>query len=143
MKRSTWWILCRWTGAFRVSGRPASRTNEAVCIFCANPSLYLPMNSVTSAVAPWTLIYTNLITAGVNLSRERIDALRDAGLLDGSGGYAIVSAGEQAGRLEQTLRHHARALNAELDGTYDVLAQWIPVVAYFTVAAVIAGGILG
>jgi type II secretory pathway component PulF len=71
------------------------------------------------------------------------DALSEAGLLERGGGHAIVSAGEQAGRLDESLRHHARGLEDTLDSDYDLLAQWVPVIAYFSVAAVVAAGILG
>jgi type II secretory pathway component PulF len=70
------------------------------------------------------------------------DGLRTAGLLDGDG-HAIVSAGEQAGRLPTALSHHAVGLNGRLDDVYDLLAQWLPVFAYAAVAGLIAAGILG
>ena len=87
----------------------------------------------------------NLVRARANLDGgvPLANALQEAGLLDSEGGFAIVSAGEQAGRLEQSLRHFARGVNDTLDNLYDLLAQWIPVVAYCIVAAVIAAGMLG
>lgn len=71
------------------------------------------------------------------------NALQEAGLVDSRSGFAIISTGEQTGRLEQSLRHYARGLNDTLDDVYDLLAQWIPVVAYAAVAGVIAAGIVG
>ena len=70
------------------------------------------------------------------------NALRESGLLDRSG-FATVSAGEHAGRLDQSLRHYARSANDTLDGLYDLLARWIPVIVYAGVAGVVAAGILG
>jgi type II secretory pathway component PulF len=69
------------------------------------------------------------------------DALAGAGLLDAPG-YAIVSAGEGAGRLDDCLDRVARASHEALDQRYALLAQWIPVVVYLLVAGTVAAGIL-
>ncbi len=71
------------------------------------------------------------------------ESLRKAELLDVAEGYALVSAGEQAGRLENVLERYARICHGQLDDVYDVLAQWIPVVVYLAVASVVAAGLLG
>lgn len=70
------------------------------------------------------------------------DALERAGLLDPSS-YAIVSAGEAAGRLEETLARTAEDHHAALDDAYGLLAQWIPVALYLAVAGVVAVGLIG
>lgn len=69
-------------------------------------------------------------------------ALRQAGLLDAPG-YAIVAAGEAAGRLDDTLERVAAGCHDALDDAYALLAQWIPVVLYVMVAGVVAVGLLG
>jgi type II secretory pathway component PulF len=69
-------------------------------------------------------------------------ALREAALLDAPG-YAIVSTGEAAGRLDASLQRVADGCNDALDSGYDMLAQWLPVLAYLCVAAVVAAGMIG
>lgn len=70
------------------------------------------------------------------------DAMQRAGLLDASG-FAIVSAGESAGRLDDTLGRIAAQAYDELDDRYALLAQWIPVAVYLGVAGTIAVGLIG
>ncbi len=70
------------------------------------------------------------------------DALQRAALLDPSG-YAIVSAGEGAGRLEESLARFAGACHDALDDGYELLARWLPVGVYLLVAGFVAAGILG
>ena len=69
-------------------------------------------------------------------------ALQAAGLLDAPG-YAIVSAGEGAGRLEDCLQRVAESAHDALDDRYDLLARWIPVLVYALAAAGVTVGILG
>jgi len=70
------------------------------------------------------------------------DALGRAGLLDRSG-YAIVSAGEAAGGLDETLARVAGTAHDALDDAWALLAQWIPVLVYLLVAGTVAAGLIG
>lgn len=70
------------------------------------------------------------------------EALRDAGVLDARAGYPAVLAGEAAGRLADALARQAQALGDALESRLEVVAQWLPRIAYGIVGALIAGNLL-
>ena len=73
--------------------------------------------------------------AQLSLERGEVvaDALRDGDIIDPHAGYALVSAGEQAGRLDDMISRYASAESDTLDGRYDEIAQWLPRFIYFFV----------
>ena len=79
-----------------------------------------------------------LLVGGTNVA----DALQRAELLQPDG-FAIVSTGEAAGRLEQALQRVADGCNDALDSSYDMLARALPAAVYLCVAGVVAAGLLG
>ena len=66
------------------------------------------------------------------------DALRDAGVLQDASGYPVVSAGEAAGRLADSIERHATAEDETLTQTYEFIFEWIPRFVYFVVLALLA-----
>jgi type II secretory pathway component PulF len=79
---------------------------------------------------------------GLNGGAPLASALNDAGLLD-TAGFAIVSASESAGRLDDGLQRVAANNHDDLDSRYSMIAQWLPVVVYVCVAGVVLAGLLG
>jgi type II secretory pathway component PulF len=71
------------------------------------------------------------------------DALGEAELLDPHEGYAIVSTGEGAGKLEESLLRCSLSCQSRLDGEYDLLTRAVPLLVFFLVAWVIVSGLLG
>jgi general secretion pathway protein F len=69
-------------------------------------------------------------------------ALQHYGLLDATG-FAIVSTGESAGKLDDSLQRAAQYDHDTLDGRYGLLAQWLPVFVYAGVAGSVVVGLLG
>lgn len=69
-------------------------------------------------------------------------ALRDHHLLDATG-FAIVSTGEGAGKLDDSLQRAAEVDHDTLDGRYGLIAQWLPVFVYACVASTVVVGLLG
>jgi type II secretory pathway component PulF len=63
--------------------------------------------------------------------------LADTGLIDEREGYALVSAGEAAGRLVESLERHAAACEDYMDRLYDRIGKLTPIIIYFIVAAFI------
>lgn len=70
------------------------------------------------------------------------ESLQDAHLLDPAG-FAIVSTGEAAGRLDDSLQRVVNGCHDTLDGYYDQLARWLPVAVYFGVGVFVIAGLLG
>jgi len=64
-------------------------------------------------------------------------SLADSNLVDAREGYAIVSTGEAAGRLPESLRHHAHACRTYMDNVWDQIAEWTPRVIYAVISAII------
>ena len=69
------------------------------------------------------------------------DALRDGDIIDPHAGYAIVSTGEQAGRLDAMISRHASAQSDQLDTRYDDIAEWLPRFIYCLVVALVVSQI--
>ena len=61
-------------------------------------------------------------------------ALRDAGVIDGQGGYARVDSGEHAGRLVEALARHVAEAEADQAGREALLAEWVPRLVYVAAA---------
>lgn len=78
------------------------------------------------------------LSAGATLAT----ALQRRDLLDASQ-FAIVSSGEAAGRVDDSLDRVATDCHDTLDGRYGVIAQWLPVFVYACVAGSIMVGLLG
>ena len=64
-------------------------------------------------------------------------SLAQAGLLDVREGFAIVSTGEAAGKLPESLRHHALACRTQMDQVWYQLSEWTPRVTYAVIASLI------
>ena len=73
--------------------------------------------------------------------RSVAESLRDAALLD-AGAFAVVQAGEAAGRLEESLSRSVRQSSSDVDSRLDTLAEWLPRIVYGCVAAWIAVSVL-
>jgi type II secretory pathway component PulF len=71
------------------------------------------------------------------------DALNEAELLDPGEGYAIVSTGEGAGKLEESLLRYSMSCQSRLADEYDLLTRAVPLLIFFLVAWVILSGLLG
>lgn len=65
-------------------------------------------------------------------------ALRDTGALASGAHYSLVSAGEEAGRLEESLRRVAELEREHLDGALELVGDWLPRVVYVLVLAALA-----
>ena len=70
------------------------------------------------------------------------DALREGDIIDAQEGYAILSTGEQAGKLDDMMRRYATAESDKLEGRYDVIAEWLPRFVYFFVVVLVMAQIL-
>lgn len=105
----------------------------------ANDTLTAMRHAETNSVRRAALVATQSALGG---GTGVADALERAGILDAST-YAIISAGEASGRLDDTLIRVAAGCHDALDDAYTLLAQWIPVVLYVMVAGVVAVGLLG
>ena len=68
-------------------------------------------------------------------------ALQQHDLLDAAQ-FAVVSAGEGAGRLDDSLNRVAADCHDELDARYALIAQWLPVLMYLCVAGMVLIGLL-
>ena len=118
---------------------------ESLCInissgVAAQQALDNMLRATTNAVYRESLRHArNRVQRGSPLC----NSLRDAGLIDAGEGYAIINAGEHAGRLEDVLERFSERCHDRLDDIYDVLAQWIPVAVYLAVVGVVAAGLLG
>ena len=71
------------------------------------------------------------------------DALNEAGILDSGEGYAIVSSGEGAGKLEENLLRYSVSCQSRLTDEYDLLNRVVPLLIFFLVAGVILTGLIG
>jgi len=71
------------------------------------------------------------------------DALGETELLDSGEGYAIVSTGEGAGKLEESLLRYSMSCHSRLEGEYALLTRAVPLLVFFLVAWVIVSGLLG
>lgn len=71
------------------------------------------------------------------------DALHKAKLLDDREGYAIVSTGENAGKLVSSLNHYATGCQRNMDSSLDFITNWAPKIIYLFIAIAITKGILG
>ena len=92
-----------------------------------------------NAVREHTLVAVRKeLSAGAALA----SALHNHRLLDATG-FAIVSTGEGAGKLDDSLQHAAALDHDRLDDRYALIAQWLPVLAYTCVAAAAVIGLLG
>ena len=70
------------------------------------------------------------LRSGKNIS----DSLQAAGILDGSSDYPIISAGEAAGKLEDSLLRRSDWHRQQLEQQYDLIAEWAPRIIYVIVA---------
>lgn len=70
------------------------------------------------------------------------DALREGDVIDAREGYAILSAGEQAGRLDEMMTRYAAVESDSLDARYDVIAEWLPRIVYIFVAGLVVTQLL-
>ena len=64
-------------------------------------------------------------------------SLADAKLVDLREGYAIVSTGEAAGKLPESLRHHALACQTYMENVWNRIAEWTPRMIYSVIALII------
>jgi type II secretory pathway component PulF len=71
------------------------------------------------------------------------DALNEAEILDSGEGYAIVSSGEGAGKLEENLLRYSVSCQSRLTDEYDLLNRVVPLLIFFLVAGVILTGLIG
>ena len=71
------------------------------------------------------------------------DALNEAEILDSGEGYAIVSSGEGAGKLEENLLRYSVSCQSQLADEYDLLNRAVPLLIFFLVAWVILTGLIG
>ena len=78
------------------------------------------------------------VTGGIQLA----EALAKASLLDMRGGFAIVSTGEAAGKLTESLKYTALSCQVMMDRVWDQSSEWTPRVVYIVLAVFIAKGIL-
>lgn len=59
------------------------------------------------------------------------DAIAFSGLCDEPHGLALISSGEAAGRLDESISHYTTELDFRLGLQLDLLAEWLPRVLYF------------
>ena len=71
------------------------------------------------------------------------DALHEAELIDAREGYAIISTGEGAGKLEDNLLRYSVGCQSALDYEYDLIARAAPLLIFLLVAWIVAMGLLG
>lgn len=64
-----------------------------------------------------------------------IEALRDGGALPDGDAERLLRAGEVSGRTEEMLHHLVRQLDEQIDGQYQMIADWTPRALYFLVIA--------
>lgn len=70
------------------------------------------------------------------------DALHEAELIDHREGYAIVSTGEQAGKLDEGLLRYSIACQSVLDDRYDLIARAAPLLIFLLVVLVVVSGLV-
>jgi type II secretory pathway component PulF len=75
--------------------------------------------------------------------RGMVAALAAMGLLDPSRDRPSLAAAEQAGRLAPGLAHHARLLGEDVARRRELIAEWLPRLAYGLVILWVVGGTLG
>lgn len=111
---------------------------------------------LTSGVAADSALQASLSSVGNHRLRLRFanagralekgstvaEALHEVELLSASEGLPLVSAGEQAGRLDELVSRYAQTEAERLEERYDLVATWLPRIAYFVVIAVVGGGLL-
>ncbi|MDX1513910.1 MAG: type II secretion system F family protein [Gammaproteobacteria bacterium] len=68
------------------------------------------------------------------------DALDEAELIDSREGYAVISTGEGAGKLDESLLRYSAACLTRLDDKYDVIGKAVPLVVFLIVAWLVVGG---
>lgn len=71
------------------------------------------------------------------------DALHETELIDDREGFAIISTGEGAGKLEEGLLRYSLACESVLEHEYDLIARAVPVVVFLMVALMVASGLVG
>jgi general secretion pathway protein F len=116
--------------------------NLALALRCGAPAhdaLSLMIGSEKNGVRKAAL---NQVHRKLRAGADLTSALQHAELLDATG-FAIVSSGEGAGRLEESLKRVSEQYFDDLDGYYSIIAQWLPVFVYLCVAGVVAVGLIG
>lgn len=125
-------------GVSRLAEREAAATTLALMLGGGLPAL--EALDIYRRTAPSSLRRSNLARAHQALARGEsfTDALAEAELLGAGGSYAVVSAGEAAGRLDESLERYGEGCARELDDAYDFMARWFPVAVYVLVLGLVA-----
>jgi type II secretory pathway component PulF len=79
--------------------------------------------------------------AQLKLGASVADALLKANVLTADEGYPLVSTGEMAGRLNQSLLDQRGRDNAALESGLESAATWLPRVVYVLALGTVAGSI--
>ena len=82
----------------------------------------------------------SVVTAALTGGSTVADALDQANLIKREFDLPILSAGEQAGRLQQSLESLAKDCQREAGDWQRLIGQWIPVLVYAAVCAYVAMG---
>ena len=90
------------------------------------------------------LLRARYLAAARTLAKQRssvAETLNQYGIVGDPGAAALFASGEEAGRLDQVIRHQLRQWDGQLELQWDTLAEWAPRLIYAAVAGFMAIGI--